>query len=156
MPARSKAPTVGTVQPVRASGWRVLGRVPLFAGLSQRDLKRIAALADEVWFSQGSHVIEEGKPALAFYVILDGEARVTRGSSKRVLRRLSPGAYFGEMSLIDGSIRSASVVAESTLDTIRLKRSAFRQVIRKEPDVALRIMEGLAARVRNLEHDLLD
>jgi CRP-like cAMP-binding protein len=150
-----RAPTVGTVQRIKAPGWRVLGGVPLFSGLSQRDLKRIAALADEVWIPPGRFVIEEGKPALAFYVILDGRARVIRGASKRLLARLAPGDYFGEMSLIDGRMRSASIVAEDTLDVIRLKRSAFRKVLRTEPEVALRIMEGLAARVRLLEQDLL-
>jgi CRP-like cAMP-binding protein len=155
MPARMKAPTVGTVQRVTAPGWRVLGNVPLFSGLSQRDLRRIGALAEEVWIPPGHHVIDEGKPALAFYVILDGRAHVTRGDSRRVLRQLGPGDYFGEMSLIDGKARSASVVAEGTLDVIRLKRSAFRQVLRREPDVALRIMTGLAVRVRGLENDLL-
>jgi CRP-like cAMP-binding protein len=150
-----KAPTVGTVQRVTAPGWRVLGGVPLFSGLSQRDLRRIGALAEEVWIPTGHHVIDEGKPALAFYVVLDGRARVTQGDSKRVLRQLGPGDYFGEMSLIDGKARSASVIAEGTLDVIRLKRSAFRQVLRREPDVALRIMASLAARVRALEDDLL-
>ena len=155
MPERMKAPTVGTVQRITAPGWRLLGGVPLFAGLSQRDLKRIGALAEEVWFPPGDHVIDEGKPALAFYVILDGTARVARGAAKRVLGHLGPGDYFGELSLIDGSVRSASVIAETTLDVIRLKRTAFRQVLRREPDVALRIMSGMAARVRALEHDLL-
>lgn len=155
MPARMKAPTVGTVQRIQAPGWKVLGSVPLFSGLSQRDLKRIAGLAEEVWFPPGHHVIDEGKPGVAFYVILDGRARVLRGSAGRVLRRLDPGDHFGEMSLIDGATRSASVIAETTLDVIRLKRSAFRQVLRQEPDVAFRIMEGLAGRVRALERDLL-
>jgi CRP-like cAMP-binding protein len=89
-------------------------------------------------------------------VILDGRARVVRGKAGRLLRRLGPGDHFGEMSLIDGAVRSASVIAESTLDVIRLKRSAFRQVLRREPDVALRLMEGLADRVRNLERNQLD
>ncbi len=155
MPGRIKGPTAGTVQPIKAPGWKVLGRVPLFSGLSERDLKRIAALAEEVWIPQGRFVIEEGMPALAFYVILDGRARVVRGTSKRVLAHLVPGDYFGEMSLIDGRTRSASVVAEQTLDVIRLKRTAFRKVLRREPEVALRIMEGLAARVRHLERDLI-
>ncbi len=155
MPARMKAPTVGTVQRITAPGWRVLGGVPLFSGLSQRDLRRIGSLAEELWIPVGEHVIDEGKPALAFYVILDGRARVTRGASQRLLRHLGPGDHFGEMSLIDGTARSASVVAETTLDVIRLKRSAFREVLRREPDVAFRIMSGLAARVRGLEKDLL-
>lgn len=151
-----KAPTVGTVQRIAAPGWRVLGRVPLFAGLSQRDLKRIAARAEEAWYPPGRLVIEEGAPALAFFVILDGQAKVVRGTGKRVLRRLEPGDYFGEMSLVDGSTRSATVIAVTSLDTIRLKRSAFRDVLRREPEVALRIMEGMAGRVRALERDHLD
>jgi CRP-like cAMP-binding protein len=80
---------------------------------------------------------------------------VVRGTAKRVLRRLGPGDYFGELSLFDDSPRSASVTAETTLDVIRLKRTAFRQVLRREPDVALRIMTGMASRIRALEHDLL-
>jgi CRP-like cAMP-binding protein len=154
MPAKMKAPTVGTVQ--KAPGWKVFGSVPLFSGLSQRDLRRIASLAEEIWLPPGQHVIDQGKPAEAFYVILDGQARVVRGKAGRLLRRLGPGDHFGEMSLIDGAVRSASVIAETTLDVIRLKRTAFRQVLRREPDVAFRLMEGLADRVRSLERDLLD
>jgi CRP/FNR family cyclic AMP-dependent transcriptional regulator len=156
MPARMKAPMIGTVQRITGPGWKVLGRVPLFSGLSQRDLKRIGALAEERWLPPGHRVIEQGKPAEAFFVILDGSARVVRGASQRLLRRLGPGDYFGEISLIDGTTRSASVVAESTLDVIRLPRTAFRKVLRDEPDVAFRIMTSLAGRVRNLERDLLD
>jgi CRP-like cAMP-binding protein len=153
MPPKMKAPSVGTVQRIKSPGWKVLGDVPLFEGLSQRDLRRIAELAEEVWFPPGKLVIEEGKPPLAFYVILDGQARVVRGPRRKLLRLLGPGDYFGELSLIDGHPRSASIVADSSLDTIRLKRSAFRTMLRSEPDVALRIMEGMTALVRDLQHD---
>jgi CRP-like cAMP-binding protein len=153
MPSKMKAPSVGTVQRIKPPGWKVLGSVPLFEGLSQRDLRRIAELAEEVWFPPGKIVIEEGRSPLAFYVILDGQARVVRGSRRKLLRRLGPGDYFGELSLIDGHPRSASIVADTTLDTIRLKRSAFRMMLRSEPDVALRIMEGMTALIRDLQHD---
>jgi CRP-like cAMP-binding protein len=151
-----KAPSVGTVQTIKAPGWKVLANVPLFSGLPQRDLKRIASLSEEVWFPPGRFVIEEGRSPLAFYVILDGTARVVRGKSKQVLRVLVPGDHFGELALIDGHRRSASIVAETTLDTIRLKRLAFRKMLRKEPDVALRIMEGLTALIRELQRDLAE
>jgi len=114
---------------------------------------RIADLADEVWHPPGKLVIEEGKAPIAFYVILDGQARVIRGPRKKLLRRLGPGDYFGELSLIDNHPRSASIVADTTLDTIRLKRSAFRSMLRGEPEVALRIMEGMTALIRDLQHD---
>jgi CRP-like cAMP-binding protein len=151
-----KAPSVGTVQTIKAPGWKVLGNVPLFSGLQQRDLKRIAALADEVWFPPGRFVIEEGKPALAFYVILDGTARVVRAKTGQLLRVLVPGDHFGELSLIDGQPRSASIVADTTLDTIRLKRLAFREMLRKEPDVALRLMASMTAVIRDLQRDLTE
>jgi len=153
MPPKMRAPSVGTVQRIRPPGWKVLGNVPLFEGLSQRDLRRIADLADEVWHPPGKLVIEEGKAPIAFYVILDGQARVIRGPRKKLLRRLGPGDYFGELSLIDNHPRSASIVADTTLDTIRLKRSAFRSMLRGEPEVALRIMEGMTALIRDLQHD---
>jgi CRP-like cAMP-binding protein len=151
-----KAPTVGTVQPIKPPGWKLLGSVPLFEGLPQRDLRRIAELAEEVWYPPGKLVIEEGKAPLAFYVIMDGHARVVRGPRRKLLRRLGPGDYFGELSLIDNHPRSASIVSDTTLDTIRLKRSAFRTMLRSEPDVALRIMEGMTSLIRDLQHDAAD
>lgn len=157
-PART-GPTVGTVQPLRkaphGSGGRVLSHVPLFAGLSQRDLRRIAALVEEVWFNSGRVVVEEGSPGNSFYVILDGTARVVRGRGQRAIRRLGPGDHFGEMTLLDGGPRSMTVIAESTLDAVRIQRSAFRRLLLREPEVGLRIMAGLAARVREHERQLL-
>jgi CRP-like cAMP-binding protein len=134
----------------------VLSHVPLFAGLSQRDLRRIAVLAEEVWFNSGRVVVEEGRPGNSFYVILDGTARVVRGRGQRAIRRLGPGDHFGEMALLDGGPRSMTVIAESTLDAVRIQRSAFRRLLLREPEVGLRIMAGLAARVREHERQLLD
>jgi hypothetical protein len=72
-------PTVGTVAPLGGRGARLLSDVPLFAGLSARDLRRVAGLAEETWFNPGRVVVQEGKPGSSFYaVILDGTARVTR------------------------------------------------------------------------------
>lgn len=87
-------PTVGTVKPLGTSGARLLSHVPLFAGLSARDLRRVAGLAEETWFNPGRVVVQEGKPGSSFYaVILDGTARVTRRG--RTIRKLGPGDYFG-------------------------------------------------------------
>jgi CRP-like cAMP-binding protein len=133
----------------------VLARVPLFADLSSRDLRRVAGLAEETWFNAGRVIVEEGQPGSSFYVILDGEARVTKGRSGRVLSRLKPGDHFGEMALLDGQPRSATVIAETSLDAIRIKRAAFRELLKKEPEVGLRIMAGLASRVREYERQLL-
>ena len=152
---KTVGPTVGTVAKLpRGSGARVLAHVPLFSGLSPRDLHKISSLAEETWFGPGHVVSEEGKQGTAFYVILDGEARVTKGKSGRTLRRLGPGDYFGEMALLDGGPRSATVIAESTLDIVRIPRPAFRRMVLREPEVGLRIMARLAGRIRELEKQL--
>jgi CRP/FNR family transcriptional regulator, cyclic AMP receptor protein len=146
-------PTVGTIRPLGTSGVRLLSHVPLFAGLSARDLRRVAGLAEETWFNPGRVVVQEGKPGSSFYaVILDGTARVTRRG--RTVRKLSPGDYFGELALLTGGPRTASVIAETSLDTIRIKRPAFRKLLLKEPEVGLRIMAGLAERIAECERQL--
>src|SRR4029450_5123593 len=101
--------------------------VPLFAGLSARDLRRVAGLAEETWFNPGRVVGQEGKPGSSFYaVILDGTARVPRRG--RTVRKLGPGDYFGELALLTGGPRTASVIAEASPDTIRSKRPRVRKV----------------------------
>jgi ATP-binding cassette subfamily B protein len=147
-------PTVGTVAPLGASGSRMLSQVTLFAALSARDLRRVAGLAEETWFNPGRVVVQEGKPGSSFYVILDGTARVKRGRSGRTLRKLEPGDYFGELALLTGGPRTASVIAETSLDTIRIQRPALRKLLLKEPEVALRIMAGLAERIAECERQL--
>lgn len=146
-------PTIGTVKPLGASGARLLSHVPLFAGLSARDLRRVAGLAEETWFNPGRVVVQEGKPGSSFYaVILDGKARVTRRG--RIVRKLGPGDYFGELALLTGGPRTASVIAETSLDTIRIQRAAFRKLLLTEPEVSLRIMAGLAERIAECERQL--
>jgi CRP-like cAMP-binding protein len=149
-------PTVGSVTRLpRGSGGRVLSHVPLFAHLPARDLRRVAGLAEETWFNAGRIVVEEGQPGSSFYVILDGEARVTKGAAGRRIAQLGPGDHFGEMALLDGQPRSATVTAETSLDAVRIRRAAFRTLLKREPDVGLQIMAALAARVRACEKQLL-
>jgi cAMP-dependent protein kinase regulator len=126
----------------------LLSGVPLFAGLSRRDLRKVASLAEEVWMNPGKVVIEEGEPGDAFYVILDGRAKVTRRGSERTIKRLGPRDHFGELALLDGGPRTATVVAEDALDTIRIGRDSFRRLLLAEPAVGLRIMEQLVAWIR--------
>ena len=146
-------PTVGTVAPLGASSIRLLSHVPLFAGLSARDLRRVAGLAEETWFNPGRVVVQEGKPGSSFYaVILDGTARVTRRG--RTIRKLRPGDYFGELALLTGGPRTASVIAESSLICLELEGKDFRQVVGTEPVLALRICQELARRLREGDRSL--
>lgn len=137
---------------MKQPGIRLLGRVPLFAGLSQAHLRAIAQLAEEVRYSPGRMIVRTGTPGIAFYVIVEGTAKVVRGTiaSAKGTWGLGPGDFFGEMALLDGGPRSASVVAETPLTTIRIERGPFRQMLKAEPDIALKLLEAMATRAREL------
>src|SRR2546425_11632924 len=128
----------------------LLAQVPLFSGLSRRHLRRIADLAEEVRYRNGRTIVETGLPGNAFFVIAEGRAKVYRAKfpSGRPIAVLGPGDFFGEMALLDGGPRSATVVADGELTTIRLTRSGFRKVLTHEPSIAFGVMQELAARAR--------
>jgi CRP-like cAMP-binding protein len=128
----------------------LLERVPLFAHLSKRHVRRIATLADEVRFRDGRVIVEAGVPGTTFFVLADGRAKVYRSKipTGRPLARLGPGDFFGEMALLDGGPRSATVVADGDVVALRLSRSAFRKMVAREPSLSLTIMAELAARLR--------
>jgi len=125
--------------------------VPLFSGLSGRHLRRIASLATVVSFSADRTIVERGVRGDSFYLILIGSAKVFRGvvPTGRAIARLKRGDFFGEMALLDGGPRSATVVSESSLTALKVPRSAFRRLLLREPLVAVRILEAMAARTRD-------
>jgi CRP/FNR family cyclic AMP-dependent transcriptional regulator len=129
-----------------------LAKVPLFADLSGRQLAAVAELAQEVRYSPGRMIVRTDTPGQAFYAIVEGTAKVLRGTiaTAAATWRLGPGDFFGEMALLDGGPRSASVVAETELETIRVERADFRKLLRSEPDIALKLLAGMANRMREL------
>jgi CRP-like cAMP-binding protein len=130
----------------------LLARVPLFAGLSQTHVRRVASLAQVSNYNAGRVIVKRGDPGKAFYVIIQGEAKVVKGKivTARQEAQLGPGDFFGELSLLDGEPRAASVIASSPLTTIRIERSAFRRLLRGEPALALKVLEGMARRTRKI------
>jgi len=125
-----------------------LGSVPLFAGLGKRNLRKVAGAATVAHIPAGQHVVREGFTAEAFYVLLDGEARVT---GTPVPTRLGAGDFCGELALLDGSPRSASVLAETEVAAVRLPRKEFLDLVDRRPEIARALLADLAARVRRLE-----
>jgi CRP-like cAMP-binding protein len=126
----------------------LLGQLPIFSGLRQRQLRQIAKLVQFVQFDPGDFVIQAGEPGDSLYLILAGTARVIGKGRARPLRA---GDFFGEMALLDGEPRSATITATSELRAIKLRRGQFTKVLAKEPRMAVAIMEELAHRVRRLE-----
>lgn len=130
-------------------GPALLERVPLFANLSGRHLKKLASLCEVVRYPTNRTVVRQGARGDSFFVIVDGSAAVKKGT--RTIGTLGPGDFFGEMALLDGQPRSASVVATAPLVTVRLMRREFSKALDDNPDIARGIMAELAARVRRLE-----
>jgi len=139
-------------RPLPSPSAALLAEVPLFAGLSKRQLRRVAGASEEVRYSAGTIVFLQDAAAANLYVVIEGTARVFRGftPSARTVRRFGPGEFFGDLAVLSGGRRTASVIAETPLTCIRLSRSALDRLLRKEPDIAVRMIHVLAARMSEL------
>ena len=127
----------------------VLAEVPLFGNLSRRHLKRVASLARMRRFAAGTLIVRAGDAGSAFYVLIDGAARVVPPKGRP--RRLGSGDFFGEMALLDDSPRSADVVADGEVLTMTIGRSAFGKLLRSEPALSRELLRTLASRLRAAE-----
>jgi CRP-like cAMP-binding protein len=155
MKARSVASIKGwewsTADSLPPEWFPVLARVPLFQALSKRHLRRIGRLAEMKRFKDGAQVVRAGGRGDAFYVILDGAAEVE--TPKRHKRKLSEGDYFGELALLDGAPRAATVTAMGVLTTARIGRTDFLQLVKEEPTVGVGLARGLVALVRDTQEE---
>ena len=127
----------------------LLSRVPLFSGLSRRHVRQLAEAATDARYRPGTTIVLEGKPGDTFFAIVDGEADVLRGV-KRVAK-LEPGDFFGEIALLDGGPRTATVEARTPVLAIRLGRATFNQMLKIEPKVGVKILDEVAHRLRERE-----
>ena len=128
----------------------MLPQVPLFADLSPRYIKRLADRMEEQRYMEGASIVRYGEIGDTFFVISEGEAKVLSVSG-RVIHRLRPGDFFGEISLLDGGPRTATVVAETPIRMFALSRPAFRQLIETEPAVAVGLLKHVSSMLRRLE-----
>jgi CRP-like cAMP-binding protein len=126
-----------------------LAAVPLFADLSQRDLRQLAESMHEKSYDAGQEVVTEGEGGVGFFVILEGGARISVGGKERGVLRA--GDYFGEIALLDGDLRSASITAEEGLRCAGMTAWHFRPFVRDHPDVGWALLKALARRVRDAE-----
>jgi CRP/FNR family transcriptional regulator, cyclic AMP receptor protein len=136
-------------RPLGKRGADLLAQVPLFEGLSRRHLKQIAERADEISFREKETIVQAGQQGGTFFIIVEGEVRVVRGD--RTIARAGPGEFFGEISLLDGGPRTASVIADTPVVAIRLFKASFDRVVREEPRVAGKILAVVARRLREAE-----
>lgn len=126
-----------------------LARVPLFSALSKKELQTIGRASDEIEVEEGKVLCEEGRPGHEFFLILDGEAAVKRG--KKTVATLSPGRYFGELSLLDRGPRSATVVADSPMTLLVLGQREFSGILDQLPGVSRKLLCSMAERLRDAD-----
>lgn len=126
-----------------------LQRVGLFADMDRRQTEQIARLLKERRFAQGETVIVEGSGGAAVYMIASGEATVSHNGTE--VTRLGPGDHFGEIALIDGGPRSATVTAASDLVCYGLTFWEFRPLVERNGTIAWKLLQALARRLRAAE-----
>ena len=124
-----------------------LEKVPLLAGLSKRDRQRLAKAMRDRSFPAGSQVVVEDRRGVGFFIITDGKAAVSIGN--RIVDVLGPGDYFGEMALIKGDRRTATVTADTDLHCLSLTAWDFKPFVAEHPTVAWAMLQTLAQRVRD-------
>lgn len=125
-----------------------LAGVPLFTGVSTKHLRMLADRSEQVVFETGQAVVQEDMLGEAMYVVLAGRALVSRGG--RTVGHVMPGEFFGELSAIDGGPRTATVTADTPLSVLRLSRPTLRSAIEAEPTIAVRMLEGMSRRLRQI------
>ena len=128
-----------------------LREVAIFRGLDEKELHRIVEVGKEVRFEPGKVVAEQDGGAAGFHLILDGEVSVDVSGRERA--RLRSGQYFGEMSLIDGKPRSATVRAEAPTTTFALTSWQFLPLLDEYPSISRALLVELSGRLRRVEQD---
>lgn len=126
-----------------------LKKVPLFSNLSQRHLKEIAKHADQIQVEAGRVLVQEGKTGWESIFIVEGKARVEK--NEKVIRQLSRGDFFGEISLIDGGPRTATVIAETNMTILVVHKTSFDNLLDTIPGLQRKILVSLCQYLRRAE-----
>lgn len=123
-----------------------LASVPLFQGISDESMARLATVTGEQDFEAGQFIVLQGQVGTGLYVILEGSARVVRGSEE--LAQLVPNDFFGELSVIDQMPRNASVQAVGPTRCLALASWDLLDLLESDPQLSLNMIKGLATRIR--------
>lgn len=137
----------------KAARERMLRDVPMFATSTKRQLAPVAAAANEMVLDAGHTLLREGEPGDACFVLAAGSMEVRRRGARVV--RIGPGDVVGEMSLIDGEPRTATVTARERCVLLALDRSTFESMLQGSPGLVVAMLAVLAARLRQLDADII-
>ena len=123
----------------------LIRKIPLFSKLSKRNVEEVAHIADELDLPKGKVMAQEGDRGREFFVLLEGEANVTKGD--RSINTMKEGDFFGEIALVTKMPRTASVTATTDVRVLVITERDFNALLKKSPDVGRGVAEALAERV---------
>lgn len=124
---------------------KLIGKVPLFAGLSKQQLAQVASIADEIDLRRGKELTREGERGREFFVLLEGEAEVRRKGKKLATRRA--GEFVGEIALVSDIPRIATVTATTPVRALVIRDQEFRGLLQRTPQIALKVLQAVAERL---------
>jgi CRP-like cAMP-binding protein len=127
-----------------------LRSVALFSSMSDRDLKALLSGCREELYSDGQAIVREGQPGGPFFLIVEGQARLSVGGQTRTT--LHPGDYFGEIALVDKGPRTATIVAAGNVKALAIASWDFLALCEQDFKVAEKVMVGMAHLIRKIDH----
>lgn len=123
-----------------------LAQVPIFSECTKRELTIIGRAAKEVSHREGTVIAREGERGVGLFLILEGQCKVTIGGKTKA--KLGPGDFFGEVALLDGGPRTATVTALTPVRLVGITGWVFRGLLMEHPAIALKTLEAVAGRLR--------
>jgi CRP/FNR family transcriptional regulator len=140
-----------SAQPLPAATAELLAGVPLFAGLSDQDLQRVAQVAVPRHFDAGTVILREGDPGDTCYILKSGRARVVRehpDGRAITLHNIGSGEIFGELAMFEGEVRSATVEAIDEVEAVAILASDLKRLLESNPEIAVKLLAALGAKLR--------
>ena len=116
-------------------------KVPLFRGMTTSGLETVADRASETTFADGETVTREGEPGETFYIVTAGRLRVSKNGA--FVRELGPGDFLGEIALVDGGPRTATVTADGPVEALVIRRADFLEMVEWDSAVRLGVFDGI-------------
>jgi CRP-like cAMP-binding protein len=129
-------------------GMEALRATPFFADLSEDDLNGVRRIGRRVHFEPGQSIVERGDKSDGMYIVMDGHAQVDVGGRYHDLK---PGSFFGEMALIQGGRRGATVKAVDAVEALMIPADDFRTFLLEHPSVAVTMLETLVSRLNEIQ-----
>ena len=128
-----------------------LKSVPLFAGMSKKELDHMVRQADHLRYPARYSVVREGRPGEEFWLVIEGELVVQRGGEE--VATLGPGDWFGELAVIDPAPRDATIVSTTPVELMVIGRRRFWSILEDSPTLMRKVIVGLAQRLRQADQE---